>query len=716
MKGSIRLYTAIAWLLSAVIPAAAFELALFAGSAGRPGFPPAALVPLSWLILDAFLLRLLAGRLAAGVGRLRQVLGRCREGDLTVRAGPGRLADLDPLAESVDGLLQLFHELLARVHRSTEGVKHLTDAVRDTAGQTSRTAEAVSRSAESVAQGAGRQAEEAEACLAAARALIGRLEEVARSAQLMAGKAATVQQAAEGGSLTVGELTSTSRRSEQEIGEVNARLAELDGMAQNIGRISEAIAEISAQTNLLALNATIEAARAGEAGRGFAVVAGEVKSLADQSIRSSKEIESILAGIQEQVKLTAATIGATLEKVRSEGAVVERTHEAFRAISEAIQALTGQLRLVAEGIEGLAGQKDRLSEDIGHIAAVAEETAASSQQMLSLLFSQTNSGEVLSQLAGNLEAHTRGLDEVLRRFRFARVEARRQAFALIPCVDIPFFEETRLGAQEIGRRLGVDVLYKAPASYDPLQRVQIFDEMVGRGVGGIAVMPADTPEFKAAAERARRKGIHLVFFESDLAGTQRDGWIGTDNVQAGRVAGETMARALGGKGTVVVSLIDARQLHMHQRLEGVQSAIAGQPGLRLLEVDATGDIDFEARWQGLKAVLQKHPQLDGLLFLDAGGPSFVPRVRAELGPQVKIITFDKTQEALEQIRRGELHAAVAQRPRQWGELCIKRLNERTLGRSIPATEDTGSFVIHRRNVAAFLDAAAAPGKRVAAAG
>ena len=80
MKGSIRLYTAIAWLLSAVIPAAAFELALFAGSAGRPGFPPAALVPLSWLILDAFLLRLLAGRLAAGVGRLRQVLGRCRRG------------------------------------------------------------------------------------------------------------------------------------------------------------------------------------------------------------------------------------------------------------------------------------------------------------------------------------------------------------------------------------------------------------------------------------------------------------------------------------------------------------------------------------------------------------------------------------------------------------------------------------------------------------
>ncbi|KAA5604804.1 HAMP domain-containing protein [Roseospira marina] len=90
----------------------------------------------------------------------------------------------------------------------------------------------------------------------------------------------------------------------------------LGDVGSRIGEVVKLIGEIAEQTNLLALNATIEAARAGEAGRGFAVVANEVKSLAQQTARSTNDIAQRVGEIQTVSKEAAAAIDAVSTTIR----------------------------------------------------------------------------------------------------------------------------------------------------------------------------------------------------------------------------------------------------------------------------------------------------------------------------------------------------------------------------------------------------------------
>ena len=87
-----------------------------------------------------------------------------------------------------------------------------------------------------------------------------------------------------------------------------ARIKELEKLSKDIEQFAGVIASISSRTNILSLNASIEAARAGEHGRAFAVVASEVRNLAAQSAKSSKEITDTINMVQQSVDKTVGSM------------------------------------------------------------------------------------------------------------------------------------------------------------------------------------------------------------------------------------------------------------------------------------------------------------------------------------------------------------------------------------------------------------------------
>jgi len=160
----------------------------------------------------------------------------------------------------------------------------------------------------------------------------------------------------------------------REASETDQLVGNMDSKANSIGGVIQVIDEIADKTNLLALNATIEAARAGEAGKGFAVVASEVKSLAQQTTKSTEEIRSEIESMQEIASGTVVAISRISESITA-------MNEIFTNIAAAIEEQTVTTATVTQDIAGVSEAAREAGEAADNVKGVAEQLSKHSQSL-----------------------------------------------------------------------------------------------------------------------------------------------------------------------------------------------------------------------------------------------------------------------------------------------------------------------------------------------
>ena len=313
-------------------------------------------------LLGTAVTRSIAKPLTAAVSRLEEVA----RGDISQDVPLEYLArgdEIGVLSKAMQDMLDSLRDVLKNI---TGGIHVMSSSSAE-----------LSANSTQMSNGSHDASGKAHAVAAAAEQMTANVMSVASGMEQTTSNLTSVAYATEQMTATIGEIAGNSekaRRITEEATRQAARISEqmnqLGAAAQQIGKVTETITEISSQTNLLALNATIEAARAGSAGKGFAVVANEIKNLAQQTAAATEDIKSRIAGVQSS---TAGGI-TEIEKVSQ---VIREVSDIVSSIAAAIEEQStvtkGIARNIAEASTGVGDANKRVAETSLATADIAKE-------------------------------------------------------------------------------------------------------------------------------------------------------------------------------------------------------------------------------------------------------------------------------------------------------------------------------------------------------
>lgn len=172
----------------------------------------------------------------------------------------------------------------------------------------------------------------------------------------------------------IGEIQNMARVGAEKMSQMTGAVADIDKANQQILSIMKVIEDIAFQTNILALNAAVEAARAGQNGKGFAVVAEEVRNLAAKSAQAAQETGVCIADSVDKTGVGTQLADQTAAFFDQIVNGVEESNDIIRKASEQAQAQAGLMEAISQSV-------NHVSAAVGQNAAIADESALSSQQM-----------------------------------------------------------------------------------------------------------------------------------------------------------------------------------------------------------------------------------------------------------------------------------------------------------------------------------------------
>lgn len=300
--------------------------------------------------------------------------------------------------------------------------------------------------------------------------------------------------------------------------------------------------------------------------------------------------------------------------------------------------------------------------------------------------------------------------------------AKLQIAFITNCVD-PFWFPGRVGAQAAGRDLGVEVDVQMPANATPVEQKQILEDMLARGVAGIAISPIDPTNQTTLLDRVAAE-VPLITHDSDAPLSKRRCFIGVDNYDAGLLCGELVKEALPDGGKIMLFIGNLAQDNAKKRRQGVIDAVLGnppdpnrytEPGKALRDesgkyvilgtlLDGTQRPRAKANAED---ALNQYPDLACMVGLfNSNAPMCLEALRGadKLG-QIKIVGFDEDERTLQGIKDGHIVGTVVQDPYRYGYESVKMLVE--LARNENAALPANRFLhikarrIDKSNVAEF---------------
>jgi ribose transport system substrate-binding protein len=278
---------------------------------------------------------------------------------------------------------------------------------------------------------------------------------------------------------------------------------------------------------------------------------------------------------------------------------------------------------------------------------------------------------------------------------------------VLKTLNHPYFVDMRRGAQEAADRLGVTLqVQAAEREIDVEKQMQIVENVIQTGVQALCITPSGSREIVSALVKARDAHVPVIIVDTRLdekaaaaAGVRAEPFVGSDNYEGGKMAGEYLVKTTGGKARVAVLEGIPGHETGDSRLRGFRDAIKGAAGVTIA---ASQPANWE-RDQGFTVfqnMLQAHPDIDVVFAcsdLMALGAIEAIAAAGKTG-KVHVIGFDALEDAKKAIRAGSMDASVAQFPSEMGRVAVESAVKVIRGERVPNDVSVKLELVTKDNV------------------
>ena len=271
----------------------------------------------------------------------------------------------------------------------------------------------------------------------------------------------------------------------------------------------------------------------------------------------------------------------------------------------------------------------------------------------------------------------------------------------------PFYQVMQIGVEKAAADLGVEVVTQIPPTWGVEAQTPILDALIARGdLDYIITAPVDKDQMVGPLQAAVDAGIKIITVDTflgdgDYAGgpvTFPISYIGSDNVEGGRISARGLAKAIGGKGTVYINSTNPNVSSVEGREQGFAEVMKNEfPDIKVIGPDYNLD-DAAKATQQTAAVLEREPDLAGVfgtnVFSAQGAGQAV--INAGLGGHVQVVAYDATKDAIESMNQGVVSLVLAQKPFDMGYMAVAVRRRRRRRRHQPAEAGGDRLRDHRQ--------------------
>jgi ribose transport system substrate-binding protein len=226
------------------------------------------------------------------------------------------------------------------------------------------------------------------------------------------------------------------------------------------------------------------------------------------------------------------------------------------------------------------------------------------------------------------------------------------------------------GFKDAAKQLGVKAVYQGTPEYKIPEQVTVFEQIMSKSPAGIALSPIDNAGFVEPVTAAFDKHIPVVTFASNTD-APKVAFVTSDNVKEGQFAARTIAKALGGKGKVMVTR-NTQSNHMLRSTTFVETIKAEFPNIQVV-ADILTQQDNQKAYTAVMQTAQKYPDLGAVFTPEGPSGRGAAQAAIELGGKIKVLTCDMDATILQLIEKGQMFGSIQPNAYVQGYLCMTLL-------------------------------------------